>query len=554
MRSPSPLLPARGSTGRGTGAPSAIVLEAERLAALHAYDVLDAPAATELDDVVRAAAMVAGVPHATLNLIDADRQCQLTTVGFEGADSAREDSMCALHFADGQVVHARDAALDERYRTNPWVDGRLGRVRLYASAPLLSPDGHALGSLCVFDTAPGELSQAQLDALEGLARVVVALFERSRQARAAEDHAARAREHAAEVQRLAERDAELRSVLAASEQRFRTAFDTAPVGMLIVGLGGRDAGRVLQVNSTLCAFTGLSAAQLLTREVHDLAHPDDRVHSALALAPFLLGERAHGQVEQRYRHADGSVRWGLLTATAMNAAVPGPPAPGERGEPGEPGETGRAESEPQLLCLIEDVTARRAAEDALRHQALHDALTGLPNRTLLHDRLAHALAAAGRSGAGVGVLFCDLDGFKAVNDSAGHAAGDELLREVASRFSACLRPTDTLARLGGDEFAAVCPGTTRGEDLRAIAERLLGALREPVTTTAGTFTVGVSIGTHLARPDLARRTAGGCGDGGPGAVEHALARADGAMYEAKRAGRNRVHPAGEGVAASTLPS
>ncbi|WP_432497560.1 diguanylate cyclase domain-containing protein [Kineococcus gypseus] len=294
--------------------------------------------------------------------------------------------------------------------------------------------------------------------------------------------------------------------LAASEQRFRTAFDTAPVGMMIVGLAGADAAQLLQVNTTLCEFTGLSEAELLTRDFHDLTHPDDRAECVVSFAPFLDGTATEARVEKRYRHADGSTRRGLLTATAMATSEAG---------------------EPQLLCLIEDVTARRAAEDALRHQALHDALTGLPNRTLLHDRLTHALAAAGREGDRVGVLFCDLDGFKAVNDSAGHAAGDELLREVAARFSACLRPGDTLARLGGDEFAVVRPSLSADPHLDAVARRLLAALREPVLLPAGAFGVGVSIGAVSAAP------------GDDAAV--VLDRADAAMYEAKRAGKNRVH-------------
>ncbi|WP_432524055.1 EAL domain-containing protein [Kineococcus sp. SYSU DK006] len=297
-----------------------------------------------------------------------------------------------------------------------------------------------------------------------------------------------------------------RERLVDSERRFRTAFDTAPVGMMIVGLGEDDAARILQVNSTLCTFTGLSADELLTRDFHDLTHPDDRPECIVSFAPFLLGELTQSQVEKRYRHADGSTRWGMLSATVMAA-----------------GEGGR----PHLLCLIEDVTARKAAEEALRHQALHDALTGLPNRTLLHDRLEHALAAAGRGGQRVGVFFADLDGFKAVNDSAGHAAGDELLREVAARFSACLRPGDTLARLGGDEFAVICPGLSDEAGLRVIADRLLAALREPVLLASGTFSIGVSIGMSLAPAGAD--------------PELVLGQADGAMYDAKRAGRNRAH-------------
>ncbi|WP_432570152.1 diguanylate cyclase domain-containing protein [Kineococcus sp. SYSU DK005] len=327
----------------------------------------------------------------------------------------------------------------------------------------------------------------------------------------------------------AERAAQAR--LAASEQRFRTAFDTAPVGMMIVGLTEDDAAQILQVNATMCAFTGLSEVELLARDFHDLTHPEDRAECIVSFAPFLLGELTQAHVEKRYEHADGTVRFGMLSATVMSGGTP-------------TGDGGR----PHLLCLVEDVTARKAAEaaraaaeQALRHQALHDALTGLPNRTLLHDRLTHALAAAGREGQRVGVLFADLDGFKAVNDRAGHAAGDELLCEVAARFTACLRPGDTLARLGGDEFAIVCPGLAEGAEgevgLRVIADRLLRTLQAPVllnrsttaqgTSTRGDFRVGASIGMVLA----SART-------DPEAV---LSQADAAMYSAKRAGKNRVH-------------
>ena len=157
--------------------------ERERLAALHEYRLLDAPADDELEAVVRVAATVAGVPTATLNLIDEHRQCQLTTTGFEGGDSARSDSMCAVRFEAGEFVHVPDASLDPVYARNPWVTGLRADVRFYASAPLVTPQGHALGTLCVFDSRPHELSEEQIARLKDLAGVVLALFERRRQAR-----------------------------------------------------------------------------------------------------------------------------------------------------------------------------------------------------------------------------------------------------------------------------------------------------------------------------------------------------------------------------------
>ncbi|MFD0522732.1 GAF domain-containing protein [Paractinoplanes durhamensis] len=156
--------------------------EQERIAALHEYRLLDLPAGDELEAVVRVAAQVAGVPNGTLNLIDENRQCQLTSTGFEGGISARSDSMCAVHFEQGEFVYRRDASIDPLFRINPWVTGELGHVRFYASAPLITPQGYALGSLCVFDTEPGDLTAGQVARLQDLALVIVALFERRRQA------------------------------------------------------------------------------------------------------------------------------------------------------------------------------------------------------------------------------------------------------------------------------------------------------------------------------------------------------------------------------------
>ncbi|MFF5083843.1 ATP-binding protein [Actinoplanes sp. NPDC000266] len=164
-------------------------LERRRLAALHEYRLLDAPADDELSAVVRVAAMVADVPTATLNLIDEHRQCQLTTVGFEGGNSARTDSMCDIQLRKGRFVHVPDAREHHLYAANPWVDGRMANVRFYASAPLIAPNGYALGTLCVFDDVVKELTPRQIERLTDLADVLVGLFERRRQGRLAAEMA-----------------------------------------------------------------------------------------------------------------------------------------------------------------------------------------------------------------------------------------------------------------------------------------------------------------------------------------------------------------------------
>jgi diguanylate cyclase (GGDEF)-like protein len=176
--------------------------------------------------------------------------------------------------------------------------------------------------------------------------------------------------------------------------------------------------------------------------------------------------------------------------------------------------------------ISRDVTAQVAAEQALVHQALHDAVTGLANRVALMDHLAQALVALERRSGSVGLLFIDLDDFKEVNDSLGHDAGDRVLIEVGRRLTADARRTDTVARLGGDEFVLLCAHLDDDDDLRLISDRVVRAIRAPLTIAGVDLTVTGSLGVALtADPHLH-----------PGEL---LRRADVALYNAKHAGRNR---------------
>ena len=171
------------------------------------------------------------------------------------------------------------------------------------------------------------------------------------------------------------------------------------------------------------------------------------------------------------------------------------------------------------VAALEDITTRRAAEHELSFQATHDALTGLPDRLLLRDRLAQGIARLDRHDATLGVLFIDLDGFKAVNDEHGHAVGDAVLAQVAARIAGAVRPGDTAARVGGDEFVVVADDVDEARSL-AIADRVVGAVAGPIGVDEIEVTLGASIGVTLA---------------GPGeAVDDVLNRADQAMYRAKR--------------------
>jgi diguanylate cyclase (GGDEF)-like protein/PAS domain S-box-containing protein len=179
-----------------------------------------------------------------------------------------------------------------------------------------------------------------------------------------------------------------------------------------------------------------------------------------------------------------------------------------------------------VLGINSDVTERKRAEAALEHQALHDGLTGLPNRTLFNDRLMHALAHADREGRSVAVLFLDLDNFKVINDSFGHEAGDTLLIEVAQRLRACLRASDTVARLGGDEFTLLVEEGVDEPAAERLAQRITDEFCAPVRIADRDVVVSASIGIALSTPRQS----------GPDTM---LRKADAAMYQAKAAGKAR---------------
>ncbi|HEY0536110.1 MAG TPA: sensor domain-containing diguanylate cyclase, partial [Actinoplanes sp.] len=157
-----------------------------------------------------------------------------------------------------------------------------------------------------------------------------------------------------------------------------------------------------------------------------------------------------------------------------------------------------------LVITLRDVTERRRLERELTHQAFHDALTSLANRVLFADRLQHALARAARDGSVVGVLFLDLDDFKVVNDTLGHAVGDQLLIAVAERLCTCVRPSDTVARFGGDEFAVLLDRLDGPEDVVVVAERIIASLAQRVPAGGEAVSVGASVGIATSRPESMR--------------------------------------------------
>jgi diguanylate cyclase (GGDEF)-like protein/PAS domain S-box-containing protein len=344
-------------------------------------------------------------------------------------------------------------------------------------APLHAPDGSLIGVLSVDLPAGGLRPDPPLRQL--LEQFAV--------------HAALAIEHARVHTRIAD-----------SEQLFRAMFDRSPIAIALL-----TQDRCITMVNTACEqLLGRDAAELVGTTATELSPPDP--------AP-----RRHGPDDQvtpndryeiHFTRPDGRQVWGRVNSTLLAAQAPGGPR--------------------LVLTQIEDITMLRSMQARFAHAATHDWLTGLANRALVLDRLAAALSGADHGQDRVAVLFCDLDHFKEINDTLGHAAGDRLLAEVGRRLARTARPQDTIGRFGGDEFVMVgypVPSTAAAVSLAARAMRIV---RQPFKLGGEPVFPSISIGVALS----------GVGD----SADSVLAHADRALYEAKAAGRGRWQLAASG--------
>lgn len=306
---------------------------------------------------------------------------------------------------------------------------------------------------------------------------------------------------------VTDREAAARSV-AASERQLRAAFDEAPIGMSMIDMRAAGRGRLIRVNSAFARMLGRTIEELLTMGVAEWTFPADVVRDTARFQKMASGEEQATSYEKRFLHSDGHAVYAWLTSSRV------------LDDAGDP---------LYLVSHILDITEQRAQRAELSRLALTDGLTGLANRTLLDDRVRHALGQlARRPGALVGMLLLDVDRFKLVNDSLGHQVGDALLVEVARRLSAVCRRGSTVARQGGDEFVVLVDQATSLEDVELVAARVCEALRAPYVlptgdTVVSTASIGIAItADHLCTPDDLVR------------------EADLALYHAKDTGRDRV--------------
>jgi len=282
-----------------------------------------------------------------------------------------------------------------------------------------------------------------------------------------------------------------------ADERFRAVFEHSATGIVVLGADST----IRDTNAAFEQFLGATRAELENRRLADFTPPEHADLTTELLRDVGSGQRANGSAELRFVRGDGRVSWGAVTLS-------------------------RAEdrNEFRLIAMVQDITGRKALEAQLLHQAFHDPLTGLANRTLFLDRLGNAMARVARDRERLAVLFLDLDNFKVVNDTQGHAAGDRLLGVVADRLLNATRGCDTVARLGGDEFAVLLDSPHGHEGVEVVAQRITRALGRPIETDPGReVVVSASVGIATWR-----------GAETPGEL---LRDADVAMYAAKAQAR-----------------
>lgn len=300
------------------------------------------------------------------------------------------------------------------------------------------------------------------------------------------------------AKRLEQQSAALRE----SEERFRSAFTHAPIGIALVSFDGKW----LKVNDALCEMLGYSEAELLDSTFCPMTHPDDLLETLTAVQQVISGKMADCQHEMRFVHRSGKTIWSSLNVSATDD-VKSPNC--------------------NLVFQILDITEKKLVAEKLQHEASHDSLTGLPNRAHFMRRLDAALTKIKDNPKyRVSVLFIDLDRFKFVNDSLGHHVGDELLVAIASRLNSSMRPPDMVARLGGDEFVVLVEGRYYAEKITQIAERIQKRVSAPFKLHGHDVFTSASIGILNATEQ--HRTA-----------DDIIRDADTAMYQAKRAGKAR---------------
>jgi diguanylate cyclase (GGDEF)-like protein len=461
--------------------------EAERIAILEHLGLLDTPPEREFDTIVKMASHLLGCKIALVSLVDRDRQWFKAKTGLDVPQTPREVAFCAHAVAANDALVVPDAKADKRFAQNPLVTGAPG-VRFYAGVPLRAAqkEGEALpmGTLCVIDDKPRSFGPKELELLNDLGQLAEALME--------------TRCATADALRLAEERGEALRKLDRTNRKLRQAERMANVGSWRLRLDDNQAEWSEQTYAIHGVPVGDGTPLATAMEFYPMASRkiiEAALHRSISTgAPF--------DFESDFLTAQGQMR--RVRSMAELELEEGKPV--------------------ALIGVLHDITERYQMEQALRRTANTDALTGLASRGHFNHHLDERLAQPSRRDEPLALLLIDLDNFKTVNDRFGHAAGDDLLRLMASRMQAPWLQGSFAARLGGDEFVLMVSDTKLLADLPGLMQRLLQDLRHTVSNTVESVHVSATIGAcWLDEEDESR--------------SDLLHRADTALYEAKRVQR-----------------
>ncbi len=462
--------------------------EDDKLAALRDCEILDTPPEADFDDLTQLAAHICGVPIAAVSLIDRDRQWFKSILGLDATETSRGVSFCAHTILQPDVMIVPDAIADRRFFDNALVTGE-PNIRFYAGAPLITAEGHALGSLCVIDRVPRQLTEAQESALRVLSRQVSTQIERHRRGVALE-------------RLMAEREA--------AQEALRAVVEGAP----IVFYATDRQGVVTFSQGAGLKRLGLSPEQVVGQSVFEMYQDSPGV--GLSLRRTLAGENVSFDVQVNGLCYHNEVRPQRDGAGIVTGVI---------GVAHDMTERKQAEERSRDYAVVLEFQKGQLekANEELAALATTDGLTGLLNHRTFQERLTIEVSRAARYKSPLSLVLLDVDAFKQYNDTFGHPAGDAVLRQTASILKTLSRTTDLVARYGGEEFVLILPQTD-AHGAMVFAERLREAIeRQPWPLRAVTASFGVAT---LAA-------------GAPSGADM-IARADKALYQSKAAGRNRV--------------
>ena len=431
-------------------------LEQKRLNAISKLEILDTSAESDFDDLVKLAAAIFEVPISTLTILDAERQWFKASVGLSVKETPRAISFCTHAIEQSEPLVVPDALQDKRFAQSPLVlqDPYVG---FYAGVTLKTSNDVALGTFCIMDKKPRQLTPRQLDILKILANQATKLLDLRLERN-------KYRDLVIEKERI-------NHTLQESEQRWKLALESVGDGVWDLDI---DSKKVV-FSKTWKEMLGYADDELIDHRDTwlSLIHQDDIEKSIRTVNDYISKKIPEYRLEHRLRCKDGRYKWILTRGMVIEWHQDG--------------------SAKRMIGTHTDISKSKESEDMVWRQANFDSLTELPNRRMFFDRLNEEIKKSERNKDLFAIMFIDLDGFKEVNDQFGHQVGDDLLKAVTKRVSKCMRASDTFARLGGDEFTIILSTIEHIDTAGVVAEKILKAVSKPIELTVANVSISASI-------------------------------------------------------------